>query len=310
MRKPTTHAADLDLVKTFWNTEACGTQFVAAPVGTPEFYEAYRRFRYDVEWHIPELIQWAGVAGKKVLEIGVGNGADGVLIVQSGGDYTGVDITETALEASAAHFNCLKLKGKFRLENAEQLSFGNAAFDVVYSYGVLHHTPHPEKAIEEVHRVLKPGGTAVIMLYHKHSFNYYVRIMGYMRIRVLLKIMCGAGNWSSNRSELGLRFGIRGNQTREIWQAHYENFLRHGWRYLHPNEFVHHATDGPDCPYAFVFTDRKVRTLFSRFAKVQTRVAHFPLRKYFNFNSFQIPLPVERALASSIGWYLIVRAIK
>src|SRR5439155_26532053 len=98
------HSPGIGQARAFWNTEACWTHFVAATAGTPEFYDAYRRFRYATEWHIPELIANLGVAGKKVLEIGVGNGADGVLLAQSGAHYTGVDLTETALSASATHF--------------------------------------------------------------------------------------------------------------------------------------------------------------------------------------------------------------
>jgi ubiquinone/menaquinone biosynthesis C-methylase UbiE len=302
--------SSLKEVHNFWNTEACGTHFVAAPAGTPEFYVAYRRFRYNVEFHIPELIQWAGVAGKNVLEIGVGNGADGVLIAQSGATYTGVDITEAALKASAAHFDCLGIKGRFQLENAENLSFPDSVFEVVYSYGVLHHSPHPEKAIKEVHRVLKPGGTALIMLYHKHSFNYYVRIMGYMRARCMMKIAARMGKWSSDRKTMNARFGIRGNQDHRIWQVHYENFLSQGFSYLSAGKFIHHATDGPDCPYAYVFTKRDVHRIFSAigFSQIETRVVHFPMRKYSTL--FPIPLSIERMLASLFGWYLVVRAVK
>ena len=297
---------DIGKVRAFWDTEACGTHFVAAPVGTPEFYDAYRCFRYATEWHIPELIADLGAAGKKVLEIGVGNGADGVLLAQSGARYTGVDITETALSAAATHFRCMGLEGHFQPENAEHLSFPDCTFDIVYSYGALHHTPCPEKAYDEVYRVLKPNGKALIMLYHKHSFNYYVRVMGYMRLRVLLKIMARIGKWSVDRTGSNTHLEIRGKHHSLPWQMHYDHFLEHGWRYLAARNFVHHATDGPECPYAFVFTKRTVRELFSRYSKVETRVAHFPLQKY----SGRFPRSIERAIASATGWYLIVQATK
>ena len=85
------------------------------------------------------------------------------------------------MEATKTHFEILGLKGQFQQENAQSLSFDDKSFDIVYSHGVLHHTPEPQKAFDEVFRVLEPGGRMVLMLYHKNSFNYHVRIMTYMR---------------------------------------------------------------------------------------------------------------------------------
>src|SRR6185503_17179971 len=104
-----------------------------------------------------ERVPFASARGKSVLEIGCGNGADGTMFASNGADYTGVDLTEEAVEATRAHFEALGLNGRFQRENAEHLSFADNTFDVVYSHGVLHHTPHPETAFREVHRVLKPG---------------------------------------------------------------------------------------------------------------------------------------------------------
>jgi len=122
------------------------------------------------------------------------------------------------------------LTGTFKKENAEQLSFPNESFDWVYSHGVLHHTPNTQRAMDEVHRVLKPGGRAIIMLYHKHSFNYFIRIMTFMRLRVLLKILSRAGRWNRDKAgaSSGPLRGIRGNQDGRVWDVHYSNFLVQG----------------------------------------------------------------------------------
>ncbi len=201
------------------------------------------------------------------------------------------------------------LTGSFQIENAEQLSFRDEQFDFVYSHGVLHHTPNPINAFNEVYRVLKPGGKAIIMLYHKHSFNYYVRIMLYMRLRVLMQILQRRGKHDSDRAQLRAALsGVRGNQNKSVWQLHYENFLRQGWSYLKPENFVHHCTDGPECPFAFVYAKSDIRKLFSRFAHLEMKVAHFPLRKY-RFGRW-IPLQLEKFLASKLGWYLFIFATK
>jgi SAM-dependent methyltransferase len=299
----------LSQVYDFWDVEACGSHAVRAKRGTRQFFEEYRRLRYAVEWHIPLLVPFADTKGRKVLEIGCGNGADGVMFALAGADYTGVDLTSAAVAATRLHFEILGLKGRFQIENAECLSFADESFEFVYSHGVLHHTPNPSNAFSEIYRVLRPGGRAILMLYHKHSFNYYVRILGYMRARVFLRILTRLGRFSADRLRLREELArIRDNQEPLVWQAHYENFLRYGWRYLRARNFVHHATDGPGCPVASTYTAKSARAAFSRFRSVETRVAHFPLHKY-SFAKW-VPARLEPWAASRLGWYLFVYLTK
>jgi ubiquinone/menaquinone biosynthesis C-methylase UbiE len=300
--------AGVSQVYSFWNTEACATHFVAHAADEKDFYEKFREYRFRTEWHIPLLVPFAEAKGKKVLEIGTGNGAEGVMFALSGAEYTGVDLTDAALEATRKHFAVMNLTGTFQKENAEQLSFPAESFDWVFSHGVLHHTPRTQVAIDEVYRVLKPGGRAIIMLYHKHSFNYFARIMSYMRLRVLLKVLSRAGHWRKDREKAltaSLR-GVRGNQDRQIWEIHYQNFLKQGWTYFRARNFIHHCTDGPECPVAYAFSTAEAERLFSKFSDVRTTVAHFPLARY----SKRIPFAVERVLARTMGWYLFVFARK
>src|SRR5438552_11483271 len=138
-------------VHDFWNTEACGTHFVEHATHEKDFFEKFREYRYRTEWHIPLLVPFAEAKGRKVLEIGTGNGADGVMFAQNGALYTGVDLTETALEATRKHFEILGLSGVLQKENAEHLTFADESFDLVYSHGVLHHTPNTRAATDEVY---------------------------------------------------------------------------------------------------------------------------------------------------------------
>src|SRR5262245_29720962 len=212
-------------VETFWNKEACGTHLIPSYKDERDFYEQYRKLRYETEWHIPALVASAGADGKSVLEIGCGNGADGVLFAEAGANYTGVDLTDAAIDATRKHFATLGLSGRFQVENAESLSFDDESFDIVYSYGVLHHTPSPPNALREVYRVLKPNGKAIVMIYHKHSFNYYARILGYMRLRVIAMSISRIGRWEADRQDAGKRDveSIRGNSSPNVWSVHYQN---------------------------------------------------------------------------------------
>jgi len=300
----------LEEVSAFWSTEACGTHFVPDFADEREFYDKFREYRYRTEWHLSLLVPFAEAKGKKVLEIGTGNGADGVMFALNGADYTGVDLTDTALEATRRHFEVQGLTGSFGCEDAESLSFPDESFDWVYSHGVLHHTPNTRRAIDEVWRVLKPGGRAVVMLYHKHSFNYFVRIMTYMRVRVLLKILSRFRKWEEDRCNIDQEkvVGLRGNQHRKVWEMHYRNFLRRGWSYLRAGNFVHHCTDGPECPVAYAFSRSQAAKLFARFTDVRMTVAHFPLHRYA-FGKW-IPFALERWLAPKMGWYLFIHAQK
>jgi ubiquinone/menaquinone biosynthesis C-methylase UbiE len=303
-------ANSLEEVRAFWNTEACGTHFVQRFADERDFFSKYREFRYRTEWHIPAFASFAQAAGKRVLEIGCGNGADGVMFASHGARYTGVDLTPEAIDATRRHFAAEGLAGQFRSENAEQLSFPDDSFDTVYSYGVLHHTLAPERAVGEVHRVLKPGGVALIMLYHRHSFNYYVRILGYMRARVLLKIVFRFGRWKTDRrrSVSGRLSGVRGNASEKVWEIHYDNFLGQGWSYLKGRNFAHHCTDGPECPRAYTYSRREATRLFAPFRSIDMAIAHFPLNKYPG-GQF-IPRAAERFIAERVGWHLLIRATK
>lgn len=119
------------------------------------------------------------LAGKKVLEIGPGAGGHSAMFAKYGADMTSVDITFDRARATQAKFDLMEdpARGCHALQgDAESLPFADESFDIVYSNGVLHHTPDTEQAIAEVFRLLKPGGRAVIMLYCKNSFAYWFNL--------------------------------------------------------------------------------------------------------------------------------------
>jgi ubiquinone/menaquinone biosynthesis C-methylase UbiE len=145
-----------------------------------------------------------GLAGKRVLEIGPGAGGHSALFARHGAEVSAVDITRARARATAAKFrllgadDCVAMQG-----DAESLPFDDGIFDIVYSNGVLHHTDSTEKAMEEVFRVLKPGGRAVVMLYCKSSWHYWINM--WFCVGVCKGKLLGGKNWLGRATEWGGR---------------------------------------------------------------------------------------------------------
>src|SRR5712664_4770979 len=109
-------------VRAFWQANPCGVKFADAAPGTRRFYELVEAHRYSSEWHIPIAADFASSGGLKVLEIGCGLGTDGAQFAEAGADYTGVDLTEAAVELARKRFELFNLTGKFKVADAENLT--------------------------------------------------------------------------------------------------------------------------------------------------------------------------------------------
>jgi len=160
-------------VKDFWEDEPCGVVHAQAPEGTPAFFDQIEQTRNELEPFIGEFADFAGVRGKRLLEIGVGAGTDFIRFVRAGAVATGVDLTEHAIELVRGRVELEGFEATLLTADAEALPFGDDAFDRVYSWGVLHHTPDTRRAVREAIRVLRPGGELCVMLYARHSWVAY-----------------------------------------------------------------------------------------------------------------------------------------
>jgi ubiquinone/menaquinone biosynthesis C-methylase UbiE len=165
----------------FWDEASCGEAVLLDGLTREDYLEAAAR-RYELEPYIKEFAQFEAGEGKRVLEIGVGLGADHQLWAQSGARLFGIDLTPRAIEHTARRFDWLGLSSTLQCGDAERLDFDDASFEIVYSWGVLHHSPDTPRAIKEVHRVLTPGGVAKIMIYNKYSV---IGLMLWLRYGVL-----------------------------------------------------------------------------------------------------------------------------
>lgn len=153
----------------FWERASCGEVYAEGEDERARF-EAQAQARYRMEPYIFPFARFEEGAGKDVLEVGVGMGADHVEWAKSRPrSLTGVDLTERAVQHTRRRLALYGLESKVATADAENLPFEDESFDVVYSWGVLHHTPDTPRAFEEVWRVLRPGGSARIMVYHRPS---------------------------------------------------------------------------------------------------------------------------------------------
>jgi SAM-dependent methyltransferase len=156
-------------VREFWNAAACGEALLRGEDDLRRF-EHQARERYELEPYIAGFAHFEEGRGKDVLEIGVGLGADHREWARhQPRRLCGIDLTPRAIEMTRERFELLGLRSDLQVADAEHLPFDDETFDIVYSYGVLHHTPDTPRAIREVHRVLRPNGVARIMIYHSPS---------------------------------------------------------------------------------------------------------------------------------------------
>lgn len=166
-------AADKQQVHDFWNAAACGENLYLRG-SDRDAYESQARERYELEPYIPDFAGFDRARGKRILEIGVGLGADHQRFAQAGADLAGIDLTERAVEHTARRLAAFGLSSRLAVGDAERLDFPDDSFDLVYSWGVLHHSPDTSKAVSEVRRVLKPEGRANVMIYHARSMVGYM----------------------------------------------------------------------------------------------------------------------------------------
>jgi ubiquinone/menaquinone biosynthesis C-methylase UbiE len=210
-----------------------------------------------------------------------------------------VDLTEAAVGLARRRFELEGLEGEFRVADAEALEFADASFDVVYSHGVLHHTPDTRRAVGEVHRVLRPGGRAVVMLYHRDSYNYRVNI-GVLR-RVGARML---------RREAGLRVAhaLTGEPVESL-REHAARLREDTESYLAPDEFLSRNTDGAGNPLTRVYSRREARELFEDFAEVRL-ATHFLNKRWLPVVGSLLTRGMEARLAARWGWHLWIYARK
>lgn len=242
------------------------------------FFEAYDKWRYSYQAHILRALDQFDWNGKRVLEIGLGQGADSEQLIRRGARWSGIDLTPASVQRVCTRLRVHKLAYESLHEGSVlALPFTDSAFDVVYSHGVLHHIPEIRVAQREIWRVLKPDGRLVMMVYARHSLNYHFSIKILRRFGLMMLYV--------------LPFSPPG-----IYGEHKRLARGNGlWNYLKLSNFTSRSTDGPHNPYSKVYDSRTIIKDFPDFDIIRT----------FKLWMHAPPLPVHRMLGESLlGWHL------
>lgn len=156
------------------------------------FFTSAREFLPAEELPFDSLIGLASLRDKDVLEIGVGNGSHAQLLARFARSFTGIDLTEYAVRSTRRRLRCFGLPGRIVRMDAEKMAFPDSCFDFIWSWGVIEHSADTRRVLAEARRVLRPGGRAVTMVYHRNLWNY--QIIGGLVYGVL------GGDWLRTRS--------------------------------------------------------------------------------------------------------------
>jgi len=170
-------------VQSWWDGSPCCSRIASAPRGTKEFYEQVDLYKDTYESFTDKIADYGFWKGKRILEIGCGLGKNFSRFAAGGAVATAVDMSIESIKLTKKRLAIFGLKGNLCLADAENLPFKDNAFDLIFSWGVLHHTPDTQSAIGEVCRCIKPGGKAIIMLYRKYSLFNLQCVLMYLRRR-------------------------------------------------------------------------------------------------------------------------------
>lgn len=273
-------------IQSFWESHPCGDQLLGGLDRVFEgnyiaFFDAYDKARYELESHIPNCLDALNVNDRKVLEIGLGQGAESEQLIRRGAHWTGLDLTreavarvKTRLQIRGLSYDDIWQGSVLRIPAADD------AFDIVFSHGVLHHVPDIGAAQSEIQRVLKPDGRLVVMLYARRSLNYQVAI----------KVI--------RRAVLLAAWPLRKHITSGILATHLRNAESEGLaHYLRLDRFIHASTDGPASPFARVYD----------LSEVQRDFKSFEISRWHKHFMHAPPLPVHGLPGGRLmGWHLWV----
>ncbi|MEM4296996.1 MAG: class I SAM-dependent methyltransferase [Nitrososphaerota archaeon] len=179
------HDSLLERVQAYWNKRPCNIRHSPKPIGTREYFDEVEARKYFVEPHIPRFAEFPRWKGKRVLEIGCGIGTDTINFARHGAEVTAIDLSEKSLEIAQKRAEVYGLQDRIRFihANAEELSrfVPVEPYDLIYSFGVLHHTPDPLRAYRELRQYCHSDTLLKVMVYHRYAWKVLWIILKYGR---------------------------------------------------------------------------------------------------------------------------------
>ena len=182
-RPPTFNQVSIDQVGAYWDARPCNLRHSSQAVGSEPYFAEVEAKKYRVEPHIPQFADFSRWQGKRVLELGCGLGTDTINFARAGARVTAVDLSGASLALARRRAEVFNLDITFYQGNAEELTtfVPIEPYDLVYSFGVIHHTPHPHRVIEAIRRYMGPDSFLKLMVYHRHSWKVLWILLKYGR---------------------------------------------------------------------------------------------------------------------------------
>jgi SAM-dependent methyltransferase len=162
--------ATIDQVRQYWDQHIHDLEITSHPVGSRGFFDDLDQYHFEKLHHLLRLVAFDGYKGQSVLEVGCGAGVDLARFAKGGAVSSGVDLSSAAIDLARANFAQQGLRADLRVADGEHLPFADGAFDFVFAHGVVQYTANPQALVDEVRRVLKPGGQAVFQVYNRISW--------------------------------------------------------------------------------------------------------------------------------------------
>jgi SAM-dependent methyltransferase len=278
MLKPVFSHVSIDRVRAFWDSRPCNVRHSPAPIGSREYFDQVETRKYFVEPHIPRFAEFARWNGKRVLEIGCGLGTDTINFARAGAHVTAVDLSPRSLDLARqrAHVYGLQDRVQFVEADAERLSetLAPSPYDLVYAFGVIHHSPRPERILSQLRRhFVGPHSTLKAMVYHRRSWRVHA---------ILVREARGAW-WRLEEAVARNSEAQSGSPVTYTYTRRQFVDLLRGEGFRATDLFVDHIF-----PY---------------------RVADYVQYRYVKTMPFNVlPPPVTRAIQRRLGWHLCATA--
>jgi 2-polyprenyl-3-methyl-5-hydroxy-6-metoxy-1,4-benzoquinol methylase len=264
-------------VRNYWDARPCNVRHSRKPVGSREYFDEVEARKYFVEPHIPGFAEFERWKGKRVLEVGCGIGTDSINFARAGADLTAVDLSGESLHIAEQRARVMGVADriKFVQANAEELTsaVSGEPYDLIYSFGVVHHTPRPERALEEMRALAAPGGVLKLMVYHRRSWKV-----------LSIAVTQGRGRFWKTDELVAMH-----SEAQTGCPVTYTYSRNEGRELVERNGFL---VDGVSADHIFPY-------------RIRDYVEHrYVKESYFRW----MPEPLFRAFERRFGWHLLVTA--